>query len=369
MLKNIIISCLEEQPVSFNDIEERAQELKIFCNKEETIDYQPIHLTNCTTEIDIDDFLIKMMHPPYNRRILSINTSNSICDMDLLAYFPNLTSLNISDKDMTQEQLFDILLTSVNLTCLDISHNEINIAALVNLKSLNRLYIDSCDLDDEDVSVISTLSLISRLYMSDNPRIYSCDSLISLKCLTSLDISNNSIDADGVTELIKIKSLTSLDISNNPLGEMGAKVISDMKGLTSLQINMCGLTHMGTKYISECLTNLVFLNIGCNNIGNEGVRHISYGLKTNLRNLDICINNVDYDGLIFIAVYLVLDTLLIDDVIGPEGFEVLENMLNYDKFSIHDPSNYYNNNMTEQEEQDYMPQDELEDELEDGFID
>ncbi|XP_044166793.1 NLR family CARD domain-containing protein 3-like [Acropora millepora] len=128
-------------------------------------------------------------------------------------------------------------------------------------------------------------------------------------CLTSLDLSNNSIHADGahsLSEALRVNtSLTSLALRVNSIGNEGAHSLSEaLRVNTSLRsLNLSGnyIHADGAHSLSEALrvnTSLTSLGLSMNSIGNEGAHSLSEALRVNtsLTSLNLSGNYIHADG-------------------------------------------------------------------------
>jgi len=82
-------------------------------------------------------------------------------------------------------------------------------------------------------------------------------------CLRELDLGYNSISDDGVRKLVK------------GLNDENCR-------LKVLRLQGCGVTSQACKYLATALKRsqkLRELDVGCNEIGDEGLRHLSSGLR------------------------------------------------------------------------------------------
>ncbi len=95
--------------------------------------------------------------------------------------------------------------------------------------------------------------------------------LASLTALTSLDLVNNNIRADGARALASLTALTSLDLSYNSIGDDGARALASLTALTSLNLLSNQIGPDGARALAS-LTALTSLNLAGNSIGADGAR-------------------------------------------------------------------------------------------------
>ena len=128
------------------------------------------------------------------------------------------------------------------------------------------------------------------------------------------DCSGNKLTDDQFKEintvlLSKMKRLTSLDLYNNKIGAEGATAIAEnLTKLTWLNLGNNNIGDAGATAIATNLTNLISLSLHSNNIGDAGATAIAEHL-TNLTSLDLCNNNIGDAGATAIATNLTILTL------------------------------------------------------------
>ena len=265
---------LNKIPVKFNNIGNKNSQYKLGLDK--NFKYEPINITGCTTSMEINNYLTKIL--TYKDKIFNLSVSGCKIDSDtitLLEQFNYLTTLNISKSGLSLNVKF-----SPSLTTLDISKNHLGYE--------NKLLPNS-----NYIPAIAELTSLTTLNLSENNITLLETSLSNLTLLNTLDISKNSIGSDGAYIISELKSLTKLNINRNNLLPLGAEYISKLTSLTTLNIGGNRIGHLGAEYISK-LTSLTMLNISGNYIGQLGALYIS-NLPL-LKSLDIGYNWIDQLG-------------------------------------------------------------------------
>ena len=194
----------------------------------------------------------------------------------------NLTSLDISWNKIGGEgmKLLSQHLPNTGLTYLDIGHNKIGNEWIELLSQ----HLPNTGLTYLDISYNNIGDKgIKDLFLS----------LKKNSKLTSLNVIGNKITSKGMEHLPQYlpDSLTYLDISNNNIGNEGVQYLSiclKETKLATLKINDININGEGIGCLSTLPNTITFLDISCNYICSEGVRHLSQHLKnTKLSTLDI----------------------------------------------------------------------------------
>ena len=142
--------------------------------------------------------------------------------------------------------------------------------------------------------------------------------------LTSLNLSHNSIGAEGANSLSwalrKNTSLSSLNLTLNSIGANGTNSLSEAlrvnNSLTSLHLSHNSIGVKGTNSLSEALrvnTSLTSLHLSHNSIGAKGASSLSEVLRVNtsLISLDLSGNSIGDEGVNFISQTLSVNTSLL----------------------------------------------------------
>ena len=177
--------------------------------------------------------------------------------------------------------------------------------------------------------------------------------------ISHVDLSVNNIDSLGCVEIVKLFEdancqLSGLNLGHNNIGDEGVKQLSNAivnSQLRSLNIRSNSITDEGVQHLSNVLLNsqLSSLHLGENNIGDEGVKQLSNVLvKSQLRSLNIRSNNIEAEGVQHLSNVLVNSQLRCLDLsfndIGDEGVKHLSNVLEDSQLSI---LSLWNNNITD----------------------
>eukprot|EP00121_Abeoforma_whisleri_P016169 Awhi_evm1s14848 len=167
--------------------------------------------------------------------------------------------------------------------------------------------------------------------------------------LTTLNVKNNLIDAEGVTDLAfalieNNTTLTVLNLSENKIADEGATqlamVIKANKTLTTLELYYNSIGVNGIKAIAASLVKnktLVYLQLSGNDAKNEGVQEIGKALKQNkalhtllLKNYGVCKDGVKEIGQA-LTLNTTLRTLYLFCTLDEEGIDDLETALKQNK--------------------------------------
>ena len=163
--------------------------------------------------------------------------------------------------------------------------------------------------------------------------------------LTSLDLSANSIGAEGAHSLSEVlrenTSLTSLNVCENSLCNEGAHSLSEAlklnSSLTSLDLRWNSIGNEGAHSLSEALrvnSSLTSLHLRWNSIDAEGAQSLSEALRVNtsITSLRLGVNSIGYEGAHFLSEALTVNTPLTsldldENSIGDEGAHFLSEAL------------------------------------------
>lgn len=116
-----------------------------------------------------------------------------------------------------------------------------------------------------------------------------CIALQNDKQVRQLWLKRNPLYAAGmypIVEMLKFNDyLKVLDLTNTGLMDEGAKILfeNSLSNLEYLYLSSNGLTNKTCKLIKEKIndTNLVQIGLGCNRLGNEGAKYLSFMLMDN----------------------------------------------------------------------------------------
>ncbi|CAL6002462.1 Conserved_hypothetical protein [Hexamita inflata] len=213
------------------------------------------------------------------KKLHTLDVSRNDVDLTHIHIVKSLTKLNMAECGL---QNIDQISSLVNLEELDISYNNCikDISPLYQVRSLIKLFINNCGL--KNIDQITQLINLEVLYISNNQQ-QSIDSISLLVNLKELDISyNDNID------IAPLKNLVGLTILN--ISYCGLTQLSSSKPLINLQnLNICSYDYVNITEL-QYLKNLTHLNLQyCNLVS-------VYVLKplVNLEVLDISFNNIVY---------------------------------------------------------------------------
>lgn len=239
-----------------------------------------------------------------NYKSLDLSNQN-LATLDVLKGMTELTSLNISNNQLTleDETSKNVLKEMKKLEYLNLNNNNItNITEIRDMSNLKELYLNANKITD--ISVINNLKNLKRLFLMENSvNLVQIEDIISnltdfkistesLKTIVNCDvnkITKLNIPYSAITmlpDLSKLSQLTQLDISNNP----SISNIEEVSKISSLQILSLKNNNLHKKMINfSRLTNLTSLDLSNNSLWSEDLENLK-DLKT-IQNLTINLNN------------------------------------------------------------------------------
>ena len=167
--------------------------------------------------------------------------------------------------------------------------------------------------------------------------------------ISHINLSVNNIDSLGCVEIVKLFGdancqLSALNLGYNNIGDEGVKQLSNAivnSQLRSLIIDANNITDEGVQQLSNVLveSQLSSLDLGSNNIGDEGVKHLSNVLEdSQLSMLNLWDNNMTDEGVQQLSNVLVKSQLsslgLGNNNITDEGVKHLSNVLEDSQLSM-----------------------------------
>ena len=209
--------------------------------------------------------------------------NKGITTMDDFKYFPLITSLNVSNN-----QISEIDLNFENLTYFNASHNAVNNVIYPNFQSkLEWLDIsfNSCDLSLFDDNNLPKLKV---LYANNNICTNGSFSMRGNDDFYYLNISDSSITAVNVEKREALKYF--LAALNN---------ISDLSGISGANLMVLDVVNNSISSLSILSenTNLCELYIGGNPISTAELINISRDVRSNIFRLNLSITgSIDYDA-------------------------------------------------------------------------
>jgi Leucine Rich repeat len=134
----------------------------------------------------------------------------------------------------------------------------------------NLLDLSQCNICNDDIPLICT-------YLNNHPEI------------TTLDVSNNKIRAEGAKALALNKTITTLELFDNKIEAIGAKALANNKTITRLDVSG---NHIGDEGAIDLAQNntITTLSVEYNQIGVEGA--IALALNKTITNLNLRLNNI-----------------------------------------------------------------------------
>ena len=209
---------------------------------------------------------------------------------------------------------------------------ELPPALFGSLPELSKLHLEHNRLTGlpkavEQLSQLTSLDLRENALGAEGVR-----ALSSLVSLTSLDLGENAVGAEGARALSGLVNLTSLDLIGNGLGVEGVRALTGLINLTSLALGWNGLGDEGAHALSN-LVNLNSLNLGGNRLGAEGARVLA-GL-VNLTNLNVRANHIGAEGARAISGLVNLANLnLGGNRLGAEGARALSHLVSLNNLNL-----------------------------------
>ena len=203
---------------------------------------------------------------------------------------------------------------SLNLAGTGIGREGVAMLVPSVLPSLTSLDLSDNDIDVEGVQTLLSSGLrLTQLRIGNN--ILGNEGLRAIleapgaSALTSLDLSDNDIDIEGISALASaegLSALTALDLSSNALGDTGVVALARArcsKTLESLSLRGIAVGDEGVSALAGAtLASLRALHLGYNRITSEGLQILARSPTfAGLRSLDIAHNRVDDRGLIDIS--------------------------------------------------------------------
>jgi Leucine-rich repeat (LRR) protein len=185
--------------------------------------------------------------------LTSLNLAGTqVNDISALENLPNLTSLNLAG---TQVNDISALENLPNLTSLSLAGTQVNnISALENLASLT--WLDLARTQVNDISILAILNSLTYLNFSGT-KVSNISVLSNLKKLTSLSI--NETDVSSISTLVNLKNLTSLNLGGKQLNEIS--ILNVLHNLTSLSITGKQVSDISSLTNLTNLTNLTHLSL------------------------------------------------------------------------------------------------------------
>ena len=131
---------------------------------------------------------------------------------------------------------------------------------------------------------------------------------------------------DLPASIANLTSLTSLDLGWNNIGDEGAQALSGLVNLTSLDLTRNDIGDEGVQALKG-LVNLTSLDLRDNDVGAEGMQALK-GL-VNLTSLDLANNGIGAEGMQALESLVNLTSLdLTNSRIGAEGMQALKGLVN-----------------------------------------
>lgn len=170
---------------------------------------------------------------------------------------PGLVALDLSDQELSEENLFEL------------------VKAMETNTHLKKIRMNSCQINDEKVEILSKLFSIEVLSLRANKiSDKGLSSLAQMTSLKELDLSSNNdnynrnITAKGLEFFVGNTTLEQLTLSDNELNDECAKKLA-RSNLLRLVLSNNKLTYKGAAYLASH-KKLELLDISTNKIGDAG---------------------------------------------------------------------------------------------------
>ena len=250
----------------------------------------------------------------------------------------NLSKLNISNNNITDEAIWDLAIVLSKMKPLEEFILNYNLEAsnpvqifltMKSCTSLFKLNVGSTEITDLAACTFN----IAAVLKNGN---------IKINKMKRLDLSYNNLDATGITTIFKklnISHLTKINISHNAIGEQATDDIgnflsknTELKELDLSYNNLCAasISNICTKLNISHLTKI---NISNNAIGEQAAGDIGNFLSKNteLKELDLSYNNLYAAGISNICTKLNISHLtkinISNNAIGEQAADDIGNFL------------------------------------------
>jgi internalin A len=228
--------------------------------------------------------------------------------------------------------LFDAL---PRLERLDLALNRLNglPASIANLAGLTSLDLWENHIGAEGAQALKGLVNLTSLKLSRNEiGDAGAQALKELVKLTSLDLHGNEIGAEGAQALKDLVNPTSLDLSGNKIGHEGAQALKGLVNLTSLDLHGNDIGAEGAQALKD-LVNLTSLDLCGNDIGAEGAQALKD--LVNLTSLELSGNRIGDEGAQALMGLVNLTSLdLWENHIGDEGAQALKRLVKLTRLDL-----------------------------------
>ena len=172
-----------------------------------------------------------------------------ISNLTDLSHFVGLKVLNLQDSAAAD---LSVLASLPSLTSLDISGRSLSaddLTAIGSIATLTELHMGNCDAVSLDA--LAGLTELTVLEAPEN-RISDISALAAMPSLREVNLSGNEIAT--ITPLTASTQLTALDLSDNQISSLGA--ISANTALTTLNVSSCEITDLSPLENKSALTTL-----------------------------------------------------------------------------------------------------------------
>ncbi|KAF0974268.1 hypothetical protein FDP41_006878 [Naegleria fowleri] len=245
-------------------------------------------------------YLTSLKH--LNLSFCRLVTDSEVKELAQSEYLTKLETLLLQGTSITDEGVKAIATSStlIHLTCLDIGGNYplITMEGFLSVLTSNNYHkLKTFEFQGNRVRFDNFMPLTSQTLSSSGGATTSAWSPLKS---ASVQLVTHSFPNDSASSL----GLRYLNLYRNFFGKTGAQFIAHhafqlFKNLTSLNITNNYIEKEGIKYLCESshLSNLTYLEAGYNNIGDEGVKYVANAMfASNLTQLFLVNNNIGPEG-------------------------------------------------------------------------
>jgi Ran GTPase-activating protein (RanGAP) involved in mRNA processing and transport len=260
-----------------------------------------------------------------------------------------------NDVSLTRQHIQALaqLLTRINVTCFDISHQFLR-DEFVNLllnplaeTQLDKLYLVDTNLSDISATFLANLISghlpnLNNLQLADNQitdfGIQKISEALHNSSLNTLNVADNPFFDKGLKKLaqgIQQSVVQTLDLSGHHFASNGLRVFSDTlktnSNLRSLTISNAALTGEHIAGLQACLKSLEYLDVSNNLLENKDIQFLLRQARSYLKTLNVAGNQLTDAGSAMIAEDLPASSLQHLDISGnkltQQGFTPLARVL------------------------------------------
>lgn len=165
-----------------------------------------------------------------------------------------------------------------------LTFNQSDLQYLTGLTGLQRVELDSTDVDDKSLKILAKLPNLVFISMTRSLVTgKTLSELGPLKKLTTLQLGHNAICDGNLNGVAAITSLKALRIQACQLRDKDLEPVGELKALESLTVHENkSLTDKGIKYLAK-MPNLHYLDVGQTSITASGIKSLKNCPLTTIR--------------------------------------------------------------------------------------